>query len=93
MFLYFNDEYLQCAREGDWKLHVSRYDVPMFTPTPERGRRNLPLARPELYNVYFDRQEAYARFPLLGVNSYFGWYDGDENHETGNLAELITDRS
>jgi beta-glucuronidase len=36
----------------------------------------------------FPRQEAYAAFDLLGLNSYFGWYDGDENHETGRLADL-----
>ena len=61
VFLYFNDEYLQCARSGDWKLHVSRYDVPMFVPEPGRGRKNLPLPRPELYNVLGDREEAYDR--------------------------------
>jgi arylsulfatase A len=61
VFLYFNDEYLQCARLGDWKLHVARYDVPMFTPTPQRGRRNLPLARQELYNVLSDSHESYDR--------------------------------
>ena len=36
----------------------------------------------------FPRQETYADFDLLGVNSYFGWYQGDPNHETGNLADL-----
>jgi beta-galactosidase/beta-glucuronidase len=36
----------------------------------------------------FPKQEIYARFDLLGVNSYFGWYQGDENHETGNLDDL-----
>ncbi|MFN0102431.1 MAG: sulfatase [Bryobacteraceae bacterium] len=61
IFLYFNDEFLQCARAGDWKLHVARYDVPMFVPEPGRGRKNLPLARQELYNVLGDREEAYDR--------------------------------
>jgi beta-glucuronidase len=36
----------------------------------------------------FGKQQTYARFPLLGVNSYFGWYQGDPNHETGDLADL-----
>ena len=36
----------------------------------------------------FPRQQTYADFELLGVNSYFGWYQGDPNHETGNLADL-----
>ena len=36
----------------------------------------------------FGRQETYARFDMLGLNSYFGWYEGDEQHFTGNLADL-----
>jgi hypothetical protein len=36
----------------------------------------------------FDRQATYAAFPLLGMNSYFGWYQGDEQHYTGRLADL-----
>ena len=36
----------------------------------------------------FPKQEIYDRFDLLGLNSYFGWYQGDENHETGNLDDL-----
>ena len=36
----------------------------------------------------FPKQETYDKFDLLGVNSYFGWYQGDENHETGNLDDL-----
>jgi len=62
VFLYFNDVYLQAARLGPWKLHTARYNVPMFTPVePQRGRRNLPLPRPELYNVVSDPGEAYDR--------------------------------
>jgi beta-glucuronidase len=36
----------------------------------------------------FPKQEVYAGFDLLGLNSYFGWYNGDEGHETGDLADL-----
>ena len=36
----------------------------------------------------FPKQETYDRFDLLGLNSYFGWYRGDENHETRNLDDL-----
>jgi beta-galactosidase/beta-glucuronidase len=36
----------------------------------------------------FPKQETYDRFDLLGLNSYFGWYRGDEDHETGNLDDL-----
>jgi beta-glucuronidase len=35
-----------------------------------------------------ERQEAYAGFDLLGINSYFGWYAGKGTHLTGNLADL-----
>lgn len=35
-----------------------------------------------------ERQEAYAGFDLLGINSYFGWYEGKGSHKTGNLADL-----
>jgi hypothetical protein len=63
VFLYFNDAYLQCARLGPWKLHLSRFNVPMFTPTPDRGRVNLRLPRPEMYNMVSDPEEAYDRAP------------------------------
>jgi hypothetical protein len=36
----------------------------------------------------FPKQEVYDRFDLLGLNSYFGWYNGDSGHETGDLADL-----
>lgn len=61
VFVYFNDIFPQCARMGPWKLHFSRFDVPMFNPVPERGRRNLPLPRAELYNVVEDPSEAHDR--------------------------------
>jgi arylsulfatase A-like enzyme len=67
-FLYFNDYHLQCARFGPWKLHFARFDVPMYTPTSTRGRTNLPLFRPELYNVMSDVEESYdraERFPAI----------------------------
>src|SRR5262249_12405877 len=61
IFLYFNDIYPQCARLGPWKMHIARYNVPMFMPEPEAGRQNLPLPRPELYNVVQDPEEGYDR--------------------------------
>lgn len=36
----------------------------------------------------YPRQAAYARYPLLGINSYFGWYPGKARHRTANLADL-----
>ena len=58
-FLYFDSVYLQCARMGRWKLHVSRYNTEAWSPAPAQGRRNLPLARPELYDLARDPQESY----------------------------------
>lgn len=34
------------------------------------------------------RQEAFAAYDLLGVNSYFGWYRGKKAHPTNNLGDL-----
>ncbi len=61
-FLYFNDIYLQAARVGSWKLHVSRFNVPAFCPAPAEGRLNLPLPSPELYDVVADVDEGHDRF-------------------------------
>ena len=36
----------------------------------------------------FPRAQAYAQYPLLGINSYFGWYPGKAAHPVGNLAGL-----
>ena len=36
----------------------------------------------------YDRAKTYASFPLIGVNSYFGWYPGKVDHPVGNLADL-----
>ena len=59
VFLYFDSVYLQCARLGRWKLHMTRYNTRAWSPLPSRGRVNLPLPRPELYDVVSDPQESY----------------------------------
>lgn len=59
VLLYFDDQHLQCARWGPWKLHMARYNSPAWTPDPPGGRRNLPLPHPELYNVVADPGEAF----------------------------------
>lgn len=57
-FLYFDGWNIQCARSGQWKLHVSRYSRRIWTP--DAGARvNLPLPRAELYNMNEDAQENY----------------------------------
>ena len=57
--LYFDSWNLQCARVGQWKLHVARYNSFPWVETPVEGRVNLPLAKPELYNIESDPAESY----------------------------------
>jgi arylsulfatase len=57
--LYFDAWNLQCARVGSWKLHVARYNSPPWVEQPAGGRVNLPLAKPELYNIESDAEESY----------------------------------
>lgn len=61
LFLYFNDVYLQAARLGSWKLHLSRFNSPPFVSPPAEGRLNLPLPSPELYDVITDPDESHDR--------------------------------
>jgi arylsulfatase A len=58
-FLYFDYWNLQCARIGDWKLHVARYNNFPFAPEPKAGSFNLPLPHPELYNLENDPDESF----------------------------------
>ena len=53
-FLYFDGWNLQCARMGQWKLHVARNNTPAWAPAPVGGVKNLSLASPELYNLIVD---------------------------------------
>jgi arylsulfatase A len=59
IFLYMNGWHVQCARLGQWKLHVSRYSSPPWVPLPDSGIKNLPLPHPELYDLYRDVDESY----------------------------------
>lgn len=59
VLLYFDHWDIQCARWGPWKLHISRTNVPAWTEEPREGRVNLPLPRPELYNLDRDPSECY----------------------------------
>jgi arylsulfatase A-like enzyme len=58
-FLYFDYWDLQCARLGKWKLHLSRHNTFPWTPEPAGGRFNLPLPKPELYDMEQDAEESY----------------------------------
>jgi arylsulfatase A len=57
--LYFDDVHLQCARWGQWKLHVSRYNRRAYSPPPNDGLKNLLLTKPELYDLNADADESY----------------------------------
>jgi len=55
--LYFDTWHLQCARIFSWKLHLARYNSFPWGPLPAGGRINLPLPKPELYNLAADPEE------------------------------------
>lgn len=59
LFLYFDSWNVQCARMGPWKLHVARYNDYPWSPDPPGGRINLPLPKPELYNLELDPDESF----------------------------------
>jgi beta-galactosidase/beta-glucuronidase len=48
----------------------------------------LPPSIDTLSYPGYGKENTYAKFPLLGVNSYFGWYPGKVDHPVGNLADL-----
>lgn len=57
--LFFDNWQLQCVRWGPWKLHFARYNSFAWTADPPGGRMNLPLPKPELYQVDEDPGESY----------------------------------
>jgi len=59
VYLYFNGWDLQCARYGQYKLHMSRGNTFPWSPAPVGGAYNLPLPQPELYDVDKDPDESY----------------------------------
>jgi arylsulfatase A len=59
VLLYFDGWHLQCAKLGQWKLHVARYNSVVWGPAPAGGRLNLPLPKPELYDLESDPTESY----------------------------------
>ncbi len=61
--LYFDNVNVQCARWKQWKLHVARYNTFAYNPAPAAGRLNLPLHRPELYDLLRDPDESYDVAP------------------------------
>jgi arylsulfatase len=61
MLLFFDGWHAQCAREGNWKLHMARYNSPPWLRKMGVDRENLPLCHPELYDVVKDPGENYDR--------------------------------
>jgi arylsulfatase A len=64
--LYFDNWELQCARLGNWKIHVGRFNSFIYGPPPATGRINLRLRPAELYNLATDPDESFdvaAKFP------------------------------
>jgi hypothetical protein len=49
----------------------------------------LPASLDLLSYPGYPRQSTYDRFPLLGINNYFGWYPGRAPHATGDPAALV----
>jgi arylsulfatase len=69
--LYFNLWNLQCARWGNWKLHVARYNTTAYVPAPPGGVHNFVLPRPELYDLATDPDESYdvaSKYPEVVTN-------------------------
>ncbi|HEV2771082.1 MAG TPA: glycoside hydrolase family 2 TIM barrel-domain containing protein [Solirubrobacteraceae bacterium] len=48
----------------------------------------LPLSLDVLSYPRVQRQATYDRFQLLGINSYYGWYEGKQERSTADLEDL-----
>jgi beta-glucuronidase len=73
--------------------------TPNTTPgTLSYLRQAIPLAHrldptaPVALDIYcypgYPRQPIYSKLDILGINDYFGWYEGQPAHSTANFAEL-----
>ena len=48
----------------------------------------LPVSLDVLSYPGVPRQRTYDRFDMLGINSYYGWYEGKPERSTANLSDL-----
>jgi Glycosyl hydrolases family 2, TIM barrel domain/Glycosyl hydrolases family 2 len=48
----------------------------------------LPVSVDLLSYPGYPAARAYEQFDLLGINSYFGWYEGKADHSTARIADL-----
>jgi arylsulfatase A-like enzyme len=65
LYLFFDKEFLQTARLGRWKIHVTRWNIPRYTAASAQ-QKNLRLTTPELYDMPSDPGESFnvaARHP------------------------------
>ena len=64
----------------------------LFLDAARRLTRDLDPTLPTSVDLLsypgYPTQRTYQRFDMLGINSYFGWYPGKENHSTANVADL-----
>jgi arylsulfatase A len=58
IYLFFDGPYLQTARAGRWKIHIARWNIPRYTAASGQ-QKNLPLAKPELFDMTMDPGESY----------------------------------
>jgi beta-glucuronidase len=77
------------------ELSVVPDEVPYVATYVDAARRlasdldpTLPPSIDLLSYPGYPRAETYARFPLLGINSYFGWYRGKENHRVDDIDDF-----
>lgn len=49
---------------------------------------SVPVSVDMLSYPGIERQDAFAAYDLLGINSYFGWYEGKPERSTARLADL-----
>ena len=49
---------------------------------------SVPVSVDTLSYPGIERQDAFARYDLLGINSYFGWYEGKPERSVARLEDL-----
>lgn len=77
----------ELSPEPDRRLGTRR-----FLLDAERIARRLDPTRPVGLDLLaypgYGRQKTHTHFDVLGINHYFGWYEGKQDHSTRNFAGL-----
>lgn len=64
-----------------------------FLVAAEKIARELDPTRPVALDLLaypgYGRQRTHARFDVLGINHYYGWYEGRKGHSTRNFGGLV----